>query len=107
METENLFFDVLLHLGTLAAVFAAYWGEIKALVLEFFTMVGVRKLPRGKKPDRLSRRMIFFIILGTLPLVAVLPIKDKVEGLYGNTFFIGFAFLLFREKKIKETHKYW
>ena len=94
VETENLFFDVLLHLGTLAAVFAAYWGEIKALVLEFFTMVGVRKLPRGKKPDRLSRRMIFFIILGTLPLVAVLPIKDKVEGLYGNTFFIGFAFLL-------------
>ena len=39
---ENLFFDVLLHLGTLAAVFAAYWGEIKALVVEFFTMVGIR-----------------------------------------------------------------
>jgi len=88
------FFDVLLHLGTLAAVFVAYWGEIKALVLEFFTMIGVRKLPRGQKPDRLSRRMIFFIILGTLPLFAVLPVKDKVEGLYGNTFFIGFAFLL-------------
>ena len=43
--SENLFFDVLLHLGTLAAVFAAYWGEIKALVLEFFTMIGARKLP--------------------------------------------------------------
>jgi len=94
VEAENLFFDVLLHLGTLAAVFVAYWGEIKALVLEFFTMIGVRKLPRGQKPDRLSRRMIFFIILGTLPLFAVLPVKDKVEGLYGNTFFIGFAFLL-------------
>ena len=94
VEAENLFFDVLLHLGTLAAVFVAYWAEIKALVLEFFTMIGVRKLPRGQKPDRLSRRMILFIILGTLPLFAVLPIKDKVEGLYGNTFFIGFAFLL-------------
>ena len=94
VESENLFFDVLLHLGTLAAVFVAYWPEIKALVLEFFTMIGVRKLPRGQKPDRLSRRMILFIILGTLPLFVVLPIKDKVEGLYGNTFFIGFAFLL-------------
>ena len=94
LEAENLFFDVLLHLGTLAAVFVAYWGEIKALVLEFFTMVGVRKLPRGQKPDRLSRRMILFIIVATLPLFAVLPIKDKVESLYGNTFFIGFAFLL-------------
>lgn len=93
-ESDNLFFDVLLHLGTLLAVFVAYWPEIKAIILEFFTMIGVRKLPRGQKPDRLSRRMIFFIILGTLPLFLVLPIKDKVEGLYNNTFFIGFAFLL-------------
>lgn len=92
--TDNLFFDVLLHLGTLAAVFVAYWGEIKGMILEFFTMVGLRKLPQGQKPDRLSRRLIFFIIVATLPLVVVLPVKDYVDGLYGNTFFIGFAFLL-------------
>ncbi len=92
--SDNLFFDVLLHLGTLTAVFVAYWGEIKGMILEFFTMIGVRKLPRGQKPDRLSRRLIFFIIVATLPLVLVLPIKDYVDGLYGNTFFIGFAFLL-------------
>ena len=90
---ESLFFDVLLHLGTLVAVFVAYWAEIKALILEFFTMVGVRKLPQGQKPDRLSRRMILFIILGTLPLFAVLPVKDFVEGLYSNPMFIGCAFL--------------
>jgi len=94
VEAENLFFDVLLHLGTLAAVFVAYWREIKGMVLEFFTMVGVRKLPRGEKPDRLSRRMIFFIIIGTLPLFVVLPIKDLVDGLYSNTIFIGCAFLI-------------
>lgn len=92
--SENLFFDVLLHLGTLAAVFAAYWGEIKALILEGLTMVGLRKLARGRKPDRLSRRMILFIILATLPLVVVLPIKDKVDALYSNTIFIGCAFLI-------------
>ena len=90
---ESLFFDVLLHLGTLVAVFVAYWAEIKSLILEFFTMVGVRKLPQGQKPDRLSRRMILFIILGTLPLFAVLPVKDFVEGLYSNPMFIGCAFL--------------
>ena len=28
------FFDVLLHLGTLVAVFVAYWGEIKDMVRE-------------------------------------------------------------------------
>lgn len=91
---ENMFFDVLLHLGTLVAVFVAYWSEIKALILEFFTMIGVRKLPKGQKPDRLSRRMILFIILGTLPLFLVLPVKDQVEGLYSNAIFIGCAFLI-------------
>ena len=91
---ENMFFDVLLHLGTLVAVFVAYWSEIKALILEFFTMIGVRKLPKGQKPDRLSRRMILFIILGTLPLFLVLPVKDRVEGLYSNAIFIGCAFLI-------------
>ena len=30
------FFDVLLHLGTLVAVFAAYWADIRDMVLEFF-----------------------------------------------------------------------
>ena len=90
---ESIFFDVLLHLGTLAAVFVAYWAEIKALVLAFFTMIGVRKLPKGQKPDRLSRRMILFIILGTLPLFLILPVKDYVEGLYQNPIFIGCAFL--------------
>ena len=91
---ENLFFDVLLHLGTLAAVFVAYWGEIKSLILEGLTMVGLRKLPRGQKPDRLSRRMILFIIIATLPLLVVLPVKDLVDGLYSNTIFIGCAFLI-------------
>ena len=89
-----MFFDVLLHLGTLIAVFVAYWGEIKSMVLEFFTMIGARKLPKGQKPDRLSRRMIFFIIIGTLPLFVILPIKDLVDGLYSNTIFIGCAFLV-------------
>jgi len=94
VEADHMFFDILLHLGTLLAVFVAYWSEIKALVLEFFTMIHLRKLPAGKKPDRLSRRMIAFIIIGTLPLVAVLPIKDYLDPLYNNLLFIGGALLV-------------
>ena len=29
---DDVFFDVLLHLGTLAAVFAAYWPDIREMV---------------------------------------------------------------------------
>ena len=38
------FFDVLLHLGTLIAVFAAYWGDIRDMVVEFFRGIGDLKI---------------------------------------------------------------
>lgn len=87
------FFDVLLHLGTLCAVFVAYWGEIRDIVLEFFR--GIGDLAHGTTPERVppARRMILLIILGTLPLVLVLPFKDKVEALSDNMVFIGCALL--------------
>lgn len=91
---EHLLFDVLLHLGTLAAVILAFWRDVSGLVREGLCMVYLKKLRRGQKPDRLKRRTIWFIILGTLPLFAVIFIKDAVESLYSNTFFIGFALLL-------------
>ena len=34
------FYDVLLHLGTLVAVFIAYWDEIYDMIVEFFAGVG-------------------------------------------------------------------
>ncbi len=97
---EHLFFDVLLHLGTLVAVIAAYWRDVRSVVREGLFMLHLKGLPRGQKPDRLTRRMILFLIFATLPLVFVAFFKDAVESLYANTFFIGFAlvatgFLLF------------
>ena len=90
----NLFFDVLLHLGTLVAVFIAYWPEIGEMILEFFR--GIRDIAHHSTPAPLppARRMILLVILGTLPLFIILPIKDKVEGLYDNTLFIGCALLV-------------
>lgn len=97
---EHLFFDVLLHLGTLVAVIIAYWRDVRGVVREGMFMLHLKELPRGQKPDRLTRRMILFLIFATLPLVFVVFFKDAVESLYANTFFIGFAlvatgFLLF------------
>ena len=87
------FFDVLLHLGTLVAVFAAYWGEIWEMILEFFR--GCGDLVRGATPKRVppARRLILLIVVGTLPLLLVLPVKDRIEALSGNMLFIGGALL--------------
>ena len=88
------FYDVLLHLGTLVAVFIAYWDEIYDMIVEFFAGVGDlvhHTTPRVVPP---ARRMILLVIVGTLPLFLVLPINDKVEELYYITPFIGAALLL-------------
>ena len=87
------FFDVLLHLGTLVAVFVAYWGDIREIVLEFFR--GIGDLIHGTTPKRVppARRMILLIIVGTLPLLLVLPVKDRIEALSDSMVFVGAALL--------------
>jgi len=91
---DDVFFDVLLHLGTLAAVFVAYWADIKDMVQEFVRMI--RELMGGTSPEKIpsARRMILLIVTGTLPLFLIFPVKDIVEGLYSNTFFVGGALLI-------------
>ena len=91
---DDVFFDVLLHLGTLAAVFIAYWSDIKEMVLEFIQFI--RDAIGGGASRRVSpaRRLILLIVVGTLPLFLVLPVKKFVEGLYSNTFFVGAALLV-------------
>ena len=93
-EEDHLFFSVLLHLGTLIAVFAAYREEIMDLIREFIAMVRHERSPKGRAAGMANRRMMFLIVLGTLPLFFVLPIKDKLEMLYSNTVFIGIALIL-------------
>ena len=104
------FFDVLLHLGTLVAVFVAYWEEIRDMIVEFF--LGARDLARHTTPTPVppARRMILLIIVGTLPLFAVLPVKNWVEGLSSNMYFVGGAlvvtgFLLFASDRVKKGRK--
>lgn len=107
---EHMLFDVLLHLGTLAAVILAYREEVGRLWREGLCMIGARKLPRGKKPDRLARRTILLLILSTLPLVLAVFFQKAVKSLYSNTFFIGFAliatgFLLFASDRLGHGNK--
>lgn len=94
---ESLFFDVLLHLGTLIAIFVYYWKDIVALCKQFVQLVRClfskqkRKAMKQLPPDG---RLILMILVATLPLFVVLPIKDKVESLYGNTIFVGAALVV-------------
>ena len=102
--------DVLLHLGTLVAVFVAYWPEIRDMILEFFR--GIGDLIHGTTPTPVppARRMILLVIVGTLPLFVILPFKDWIEGLSSNLYVVGLALLatgclLFASDRVRKGRK--
>ena len=104
------FFDVLLHLGTLVAVFAAYWDDIRDMIVEFFTGIGDLAHRSTPSPVPPARRLILLIIVGTLPLFVVLPIRKSVQGLADNMVFVGAAliftgFLLFLCDRVRRGRK--
>lgn len=86
VEEADLLFDVLLHLGTLVAVLAVYRKDIRAVVRGGLGMIGLGA-DRGKTTSRNAdrRRMALFIILGSLPLLLALPLKNYVAAVYQNT----------------------
>ena len=87
------FYDVLLHLGTLVAVFIAYWDEIYDMIVEFFAGVGDLVHHTTPKVVPPARRMILLVIVGTLPLFVMVPFRRFFEGLSDNMYFIGGALL--------------
>jgi undecaprenyl-diphosphatase len=57
----NQTFDVALHLGTLVAVGAYFWGDIVRLVRAFFHSIGRRKIETS------DERVVWFVIVATIP----------------------------------------
>ncbi|MBQ6152653.1 MAG: undecaprenyl-diphosphate phosphatase [Ruminococcus sp.] len=97
MEGGNLFFNVVLHIGTLIAVVAFYHKLIWRLIKAFFSMIG--DIFTGKfKWKELSddKRMVIMVIIGLIPLALLfLPVpgtgmklKDFVESFNTDKYFI-------------------
>lgn len=110
-ENEHLLFDVLLHVGTLAAVCVFYWKDIRTMALDTLNFV---KGGRGSSGEdgrlKPSVRLVFMIIVSILPLFVILPFSDHIETLCNNTPFIAFALiitgaLLYASGKLQEGRK--
>lgn len=83
VEANYTFFNVMLHFGTLIAVFIAYRRDIAELLTETGRMLHIVKTPRGEKANTPARRLIFLLLLSLLPLFLIIPVKSAVEKL-GN-----------------------
>lgn len=111
-ETGALF-SLVLHLGTLIAVFIAFWGTIWPLVCEFFSMLGA--LFTGKldlKRPNAKRRMILLLIVSLLPLGITFLIKDPIRAVAadndiiveGICFIVTGILLMLADRCVKGRH---
>ncbi|MBR5323170.1 MAG: undecaprenyl-diphosphate phosphatase [Clostridia bacterium] len=95
LEASYFTFDILLHFGTLVAVFIVYYKDIFALVPAVFTMLG--KVFKGKfklSEYTETEKFVIFVIIATLPLFVGVLFKDYVEAIGNYTKIIG-GILLF------------
>lgn len=95
-EETQMLFTVLLHLGTLLSVFVYYWRDVLELIQEFFLGVASLFSRRGQYERQTpppARRLVLLIIVATLPLFLILPVKDLVEEAMSNVHFVSVALL--------------
>ena len=93
-EDGHLFFDVLLHLGTLVSVCVVYWEDIVRMFYEVVSFAGVGPMAGERRQHYPGARLFLLICAATLPLVLILPVHDMIEGLYYNSIFIGVMLVL-------------
>ena len=84
LEQVDTLYNILLHFATLLAVCIYYFQDVVEMITEFFRWLGSlfsRRSSLGNVPE--ARRLVLLLVVGTLPLFVILPIKDHVEAL-GN-----------------------
>ena len=90
----DVLFDVMLHFGTLISVAVMYRRDILDMIKAIAGLFRRRKnAPPEGEAERGSARLILLVIVATLPLLAVLPVREYVESLYGNLAFVGAALI--------------
>lgn len=95
VQETGLFFDSLLHIGTLVAVFIAFRKLIWSLIKSFFAMIG--KIFTGKfswKRATADERMIVMLIVSCFPLVIALILKDYIDHMSEYLWMVGVALFI-------------
>jgi undecaprenyl-diphosphatase len=88
-ENPGLAFGATLHLGTLLAVVAFFWSDLRDLVVAGAMSLKERSL--GGKPQR---RVAWLIVIGTLPAAVMgVALEDFFEALFGAPVWVGFLLL--------------
>ena len=93
-EGGHLFYDVMLHMGTLISVCVVYWQDIVSMFFEVIGFANLGPMAGEKKAHYASARLFLMLVVGTLPLFLILPINDRIETLYYKSGFVGVMLIL-------------
>lgn len=92
---DNISFNILLHLGTLIAVFFVFYKDIWQLICSFFSLC--KKLFRGNfkySSYTTNERFVILVLIATLPLVPAALLEDYIAGLSSYIIIVGAILLL-------------
>lgn len=106
----GLLFDVLLHLGTLIAIFIAFWSDIKQLIAETIAILGdvlhntlvlchtSKREPKSQYRKIVSssyRRFVVLILISTIPTALLgLLLESVIETKITTVFIPGLCLIL-------------
>jgi undecaprenyl-diphosphatase len=92
---DNLFFDALLHLGTLASACIAFRRDLSAMLADAADFVRSRQ--NGEYDEirlKPSVRTIVMVAAGTVPLLIAAPFGARLAPLFSKTWFIGLMLII-------------
>ena len=94
VDNGHVFFDVLLHFGTLSSIFVVYWQDLVQMVQEVLGLVNLGPLAGQRQARYPFARLFIMIVCASLPMLLVVPIKDRLEALFYQNIFIGVMLIL-------------
>lgn len=88
---SQLLFDVMLHIGTLLAVLAAYRKDLSGALRSVPSALHLRSSGGPSAGAGSRAKLLLYLLIGSVPLVFAMLAKRFVEGLYDDMFFISAA----------------
>lgn len=94
VDNGHVFFDVLLHFGTLSSIFVVYWQDIVNMFREVLGFVNLGPLAGQPQKRYPSARLFIMIFFASLPMLLVIPVRNRIEALFYQNIFIGIMLIL-------------
>lgn len=109
-EGGYMFFTVLLNIGSFLALILLYWQDIKKMAIELLALVNLGPMAGVQRQRYPAARMFFMLLIASIPLFFILPLRKKLSTLYFNNIFIAISIILtgcmlFVSDKMKEGNK--